>query len=391
MKKKLLSVGLSAFLLFSVTATDYVQGQVDPAGGGAATTGAAGGEQSNIGAWLIDFNNYEANLDSAEMEKLYPKTDPLRKKKIAELTAAEKDPWTNQPKYVVTSGDMKLSNWVVKLNSSANIPANRKQSYVKPIKITKGPDNGKNVLGVRIHFPQHHHNAYAQIMPPFEVRVYDTDGKIKNNKMGVMNNVGTIKKISMESSGRNYKYGTSIRLKNQLDEVREYFMGYLYYSNWRTLMWDNPDYISSVDGRTLFRVPLYPQEVPYVKLDSIIVYSPGQEKAARVRSKGDFVAYFKGIQMWFDYAVAPDTLADIDIDDEANWAILQFRAREQRRREMKRFREAVELKRAEERKMGITRNDDGTIDEANSGNYEPKDLVKRLEKLNKIEKGETKP
>ncbi|MDH4130077.1 MAG: flagellar filament outer layer protein FlaA, partial [Spirochaetota bacterium] len=319
-----------------------------------------------------------------------------RDKKIADLNptnTAEIDPKTLAPIYNIQATALLYNKWLVELNSSANTTYNRRWSYAKKVDMKAGKEfkgdlaevstgkdirgnigKGKYTLGVRIHFPKHKNNAYAKICPPYELRAYDDNGKIVSRKkegkfLGIIDNVGDIKKISMDVSGRNFKNGIAVRLKDQYDEIKEYFLGYLYFANWRRLSWENSNYITSVDNRTLFRVPLYPQEVPYKKFDSIIIYRPYGELG------GDFVAYFRMIDMWFDYAVPPENLADLDIDDEANWGILSKKARDRKRNEDLRAREQIELIRQEERKLGK--------------NSESKDLVDLLKKEKEGEKQPT--
>lgn len=363
--KKYLVLAISAILVVAMSVVSFAQNEAPAGGAGAVNDSQADQAPNNVEETLIDFTEFEENLQKAG---LYSENDEVREKAIADLDAAnpaEVDPQTLAPAYKVKVSDMFYDRWVVQLNSSANTIKNRKWTYAKKVPLKAGKEfkggqteagnesfgKGANVLGVRIHFPTHHHNANAKIAPPYEIRSYTDQGRVisrdtDKKRIGVIDNVGQIKKISIDVSGRNYKYGVAVRLKDQYDNVKEYFMGYTYYANWRRLNWDNPNYIESVDHRQLFRVPLYPREVPYRKFDSIIVYRPGQFMG------GDFVVYFRKIDMWFDYAIPPEVLADLDIDDELNWGILAERARKRKRIETLKLREKVELMRNEERRMG---------------------------------------
>ncbi len=339
--RKVLIFGVCTFLLLWISATMFSQE------GGAGDTGTASQNPNNEGEVLIDFTAFEDRIDKSGLYE----EDIARNKPIAELDNKDPkqiDPKTLAPAYRIQASDLKYARWMVQLNSSANTVENRRWSYSKKVQLKNGKSS---VLGVRIHFPKHRYNAYAKIAPPYELRAYNNDGSIvsrnDNGKfIGVIDNVGDIKKLAIDVSGRNYKYGLSIRLRDNYDEVKEYFMGYLYYVNWRILTWENPNYLPHVDFRELYRIPLYPREVPYKKFDSIIVYRPGEVDG------GDFIAYFKKINMWFDFAIPPETLKDIDIDDEAQWGIIAEIARKKRKIETIRARERIELMRQEKRKLG---------------------------------------
>lgn len=352
--RKVILLGITAFVLLWSSATFY--GEDKPAGGANDTLSDV--EPNNVDETLIDFTTYEERM---EKSGIYVGKDEPREKAIKDLDAnnpKEVDPATLSPAYEIQAGDMKFDRWLVQLNSSADSNDNRRWSYAKRVKL-KASKKFKNqageesdaVLGVRVRFPSHDYNANARISPPYEIRAYNADGGVISRKkegkfIGVIDNVGEIKKISLDVSGRNFKHGVAIRLKDQYDEVKEYFMGYLLFANWRKLTWENPNYITSVDHRRLFRVPLYPREVPYRKFDSFIVYRPGQEVG------GDFVVYFRKVNMWFDYAVPPEQLSDLDVDDEDSWKILTKRAKDRRRAEQLLYRERLEKYRQESRRVG---------------------------------------
>jgi len=359
--RKAIITGIGVLLLIWVSAVNYGQVTTTPAPGGPITDSQADTSPNNVEETLIDFTSFE---DLIQKSGLYDE-DTVRSKNLSDLTTADIDSKSLAPTYRIQASDLNYDRWQVQLNSSANTYGNRRWSYAKKVNLKsgkefKGPETesgkplrgtGNTVLGVRIHFPDYDHNAYAKIAPPYEVRAYDKDGQVVSRKdtgkfIGVIDNVGQIKKISLDVSGRNFKNGVAIRLRDQFDEVQEYFMGYTYFANWRRLSWENPNYVTSVDHRDLFRVPLYPREVPFKKFDSIIVYRPGQETG------GDFVIYFRKIDMWFDFAVPPESLADLDIDDEDSWKILTKRARERKRLEELKARERIELMRQENRKIG---------------------------------------
>jgi hypothetical protein len=372
--RKVFLLGITAFVLLWASAAFY--GEEKPAG---ANDTQADVTPNNVDETLIDFTTYE---DRIEKSGVYIGKDEPREKAIKDLdptNAKEVDPDTLAPAYEIQASDMKFDRWLVQLNSSANTNANRRWSYAKSVKL-KASKKFKNqageesdaVLGVRVRFPSHTHNAYARISPPYEIRAYYPNGQVVSQKnegkfIGVVNNVGELKKISLDVSGRNFKHGVALRLKDQFDEVKEYFMGYLYFANWRKLSWNNPNYITSVDHRQLFRVPLYPREVPYKKFDSFIVYRPGRADG------GDFVVYFRKVNLWFDFAVPPEQLSDLDIDDEATWRILTKRARDRRRLEQLKYREKLELMRQEAKRLGKNqvKKDVAAEDKAGNGGGAP--------------------
>ncbi len=361
--RKIFVIGICAFLLLWISAVNYSQEET--------ATGDTGDSQAdvspnNVEETLIDFTTFE---DRVEKSGVYGQ-DEARGKYIKDLdnkNPKEVDPTTLAPAYEIQASDLKYDRWLVQLNSSANTIKNRRWSYAKKVTLKSGKTfegkagSSNAVLGVRIHFPSHKFNAYAKICPPYEIRAYDPNGKVVSRKqegkyIGVIDNVGDIKRMTLDVSGRNFRHGVAVRLKDPYDEVTEYFMGYLYYANWRKLTWENPNYITSVDHRELFRIPLYPREVPYKKFDSLIVYRPGQSTG------GDFVVYFRKVDMWFDFAIPPETLADLDIDDEDQWGILAERARKKKRIETLKAREKIELMRQEARRLGK--------------NAQPKDITK---------------
>lgn len=226
--------------------------------------------------------------------------------------------------------DLSVPNWGVTLASSSASAENRVLSFCKPVSSKK---MAADVLGARIHFPTAPFNSWAQIKPPFEIPFYenaeggDTTGSKFINK-GVLRNVGTIKSLSVRVTGRNYPHGFSISLKNEQDTVQEMFMGSLDFDGWRTLTWNNPNYITDVKQRDVVKKPLYPENMPSVKFDSMTIYRLGSNIG------GDFVVYLKDITMVYDLALL-DT--ERDIDDEAAWGIISDRRAAKQAAEVRRL------------------------------------------------------
>ncbi len=241
--------------------------------------------------------------------------------------------------------DMRLENWAVKLAPSSASPMNRVLSFAQPVYSEKMEGD---VLGVRIHFPTAPFNGWAKIQPPFEIPFYeDAEGDEEGEgtqflNKGVLRNVGTIKSISMRVTGRNFPHGMSLTLKDEQDSAREMFLGYLDFSGWRTLTWENPNYITDVKQRDLRKKPLYPETMPSIKFDSFTIYRQGSQIG------GDFVTYLKDVVMVYDLAVLE---AERDIDDEDAWGILQARRDVKRAAEIRRLGILQVLRRQEQLKM----------------------------------------
>jgi len=240
--------------------------------------------------------------------------------------------------------DLNIGNWGVKLAPSSASAENRVLSYCKPVESAK---MGGDVLGMRVHFPTAPFNSWAKLVPPFEIPFYeDVEGEegkgTKFVNKGVLRNVGTIKAISVRVTGRNYPHGLSITLKDEQDVERDMFLGYLDFDGWRTMTWENPNYISDVKQRELYKNPLYPQYMPSIKLGCFTVYRQGNQIG------GDFVLYVKDIQILYDLAIIE---AERDIADEEAWGILKTRRDDKRAAEVRRLGILQLLRRQEMIKM----------------------------------------
>lgn len=227
--------------------------------------------------------------------------------------------------------DLALPNWGVDLAPSSATPMNRVLSSTKevPSRQMQG-----DVLGVRVHFPTAPFNSWARIKPPFEIPFYadaqedQEGGGTQFVNKGVLRNVGTIRSVSVRVVGRNFPHGLSLTLQNEQNVRREMFMGYLDFDGWRTLVWENPNYITDVKQRDLRKTPLYPETMPSIKFDNFTLYRHGSNIG------GDFVTYFKDVVMVYDLAILEQ---ERDIDDEEVWGILQDRRDAKRAAEMRRL------------------------------------------------------
>ena len=117
-------------------------------------------------------------------------------------------------------------------------------------------------------------------------------------------------------------------MENDKDQYREFFLGNLDFEGWRPLVWQNPNYIVDVKQRDLRKTPLYPEALPSARFSSFIIY----RHAGHIG--GDFVTYFRDVQIVYDLSVIE---VDRDINDEAAWKILQKRRDAKRATEIRRL------------------------------------------------------
>jgi hypothetical protein len=105
-------------------------------------------------------------------------------------------------------------------------------------------------------------------------------------------------------------------------------MGNLQFDGWKTLVWNNPDYISEVRTREIRVYPIYPRGMPFVKFNGFQI----TRDASHIGD--DFVGYFKDVKIVFDKAVLE---TERDIVDEDIWGILDERETERQNAEMAKF------------------------------------------------------
>ena len=251
-------------------------------------------------------------------------------------------------------------NWEVELASSSKTVFNMSYSMTKEVPVREDAKRfaGEKVLGIRVHFPTEPYNSWALVKPPFEIPFYmkktilqsdgtlvpdgeDTQGS-KFDGYGVVKNVGVIKSISMNVLGLNFPMGMELVLKDQNNVEYGMFMSYMNFDGWRTITWENPNYITEVRNRELRRFPLYPKATPAFKLVGVRFFRD------RSQEGGDFIAYIKDISMIYDKAVL--TL-DVDVNNEEVWGILQGREDSRRKAEFAKLGELQILRHLEQKKM----------------------------------------
>lgn len=242
-----------------------------------------------------------------------------------------------------------LTNWEVKLNSSAQNPValGLSQVVAAPVKESADvPFAGKNVMGVRVKFPTWANNANSKIVPAFDIPAYEplSDADENGNRQqpkdeqkgkylfddgyGVVRNVGTLKSISVTTMGMNFPHGLYVHLTDNDGIDRRYFMGYLGFDGWKTLTWNNPQYIAEIRNREIRVYPIYPRGTPFVKFSGFEI----TRDASHIG--GDFIGYFKDVKIIYDKALLT---SDRDIADEDLWGIITKKETARQAAEMAKF------------------------------------------------------
>lgn len=296
-------------------------------------------------AVLIDFTQLTADMDNSG-----DGVNDENQRTLIDFADKAGTSFTDQEKQFMKTS-LAIDNWEVELASSSRTVTNQSHSYVRsaPVKQDASMYGGETVMGVRIHFPTDPFNSYAIVRPPFEIPAYqpidenDQYGSMFDG-FGVAKNVGVLKTLSVNTLGRNHDNGLGIIVKDQNNVERIIFMNYMGFDGWKTLTWNNPNYIMDVRNRELKRYPLYPNATPHLKLVGIIIYKDAAQPG------GDFIGYFRDISLTFDKAVLS---LESDIDDEALWGILGEREEARRTAEYERLGGRQVLRYLERQKMHV--------------------------------------
>ena len=221
-----------------------------------------------------------------------------------------------------------ISNWDVVLNSSAQTPLRQATSKALPAVVREGAErfSGDMVLGARVNFPTEPWNAWALIKPPFEIPA--SDPRFLEPGHGAVSNIGTLKQVGLTVYGLNFPHTISVILQNEMNEQQEIMMGHLQFDGWRQLVWDNPNYIVDVRNRELRLQPLYPYNVPTMKIVGFRIYRDGAAPG------GDFITYLRDVTVIYDLARLQVTE---DIEHDALWEILSNRERARQEAELRRL------------------------------------------------------
>ena len=305
-------------------------------------------------AVLIDFTYLDVDGGSEEKGTSY------NKRTVMDFSVSAGATFTSEQKELMRTS-LALPDWEIDLNSSARNVTSVGLSTVVAAPVKESADvpfAGKNVMGVRIIFPEWNSNANAKIVPPFEIPAYqalgdvdedgnrqpldagadkgqyntagnkDFDGTLFEGGYGLVKNVGTLKAISVTTMGMNYPHGLYVMLKDTDNVERRYFMGYLGFDGWKELRWNNPQYISEVRTREIRVYPIYPRGLPFVKFTGFQI----TRDAAHIG--GNYIGYFKDVKIIYDKALLT---SDRDIADEDLWGIIGKQESARQAAEMEKF------------------------------------------------------
>ncbi|GHV88207.1 flagellar filament outer layer protein [Spirochaetia bacterium] len=275
------------------------------------------------------------------------------KQTMVDFSAVAGGSFTTEQKQLMKTS-LALPNWKVVLASSSRTVTNQSSSYTQ----ASTSKQWGTVMGIRVHFPVEPFHSWARITTPFDIPAYDwtevnDDGQVAEPEnvdrstpsrfegpasaddpkkatggYGLIKNVGSIKSIAANVYGLNFPHSLSAILIDDKGIEKVVFLGYLNYDGWGELIWNNPAYVNEVRNREMRIYPLYPASTPFVKFGGFLVQRDGAHEG------GDFVAYFKDVKIIYDKAVL-DT--DRDIDDEAEWGIVNSRETDKKKFEMERF------------------------------------------------------
>ena len=308
-------------------------------------------------AVLIDFTLLDADKT---VEREDGTAIPYNSRTVMDFSVSAGATFTSDQKDLMKTS-LSLPEWEIDLNSSARNVSSIALSKVVAAPVKEGADvpfAGKNVMGVRIVFPEWNSNANAKIVPPFDIPAYQALGEVDDNGnrqpleegadkseyntvgnkdfegtlfeggYGLVKNVGTIKSIKVTTMGMNYPHGLYVMLKDTDNVERRYFMGYLDFDGWKELRWNNPQYISEVRTREIRVYPIYPRGLPFVKFTGFQI----TRDASHIG--GNYIGYFKDVQIIYDKALLT---SDRDIADEDLWGIIGKQEAARQAAEMERF------------------------------------------------------
>lgn len=323
---------------------------------------------------LIDFTQLDADCCADENGN-----SKENSRTVMDFSVAAGSTFTSDQKSLMRTS-LALPNWEVVLNSSAQNVTSVALSQVVAAPVKESADvpfAGKNVMGVRVLFPTWNSNANAKIVPPFEIQAYepladaDADGNrgeptdeqkgkyLFEDGYGLVKNVGTLKSIAVTTMGMNYPHQLYVLLKDNDNIERRYLMGNLYFDGWKTLVWNNPDYISEVRTREIRIYPIYPRGVPFVKFCGFQVTRDASDDG------DNYIGYFKDVKIIYDLAVLS---SDRDIDDEDLWKIVTKKERDRQSAEMNKFGSKQVNRYIEKEKMATENEFSSSLEENSDSN-----------------------
>lgn len=321
-------------------------------------------------AMLIDFTRLQKNCVKEEGSD----QDTQNNRTVMDFSVAAGATFDEDSRKAMRAS-LALSEWEVELNSSARSVGSLATSKVVSAKVkdsAKVSFKGSEIMGVRVVFPTIACNSSAKILPPFDIPAYepyygdaDADGNLPDPEKdengnpkkatppensdegdgartiyhnesgtrfeggyGVVKNVGTIKSIAVKTMGMNHPHGLYVMLKDTDGIERRYFMGYLGFDGWKTLIWQNPQYLTEIRQREIRVYPIYPRGLPFVKFTGFQITRDAAQNG------GDFIGYFKDVRVIYDRALLT---SDRDIDDEGLWGIITGNETARQNAELQRF------------------------------------------------------
>ncbi|MBB5218132.1 MULTISPECIES: flagellar filament outer layer protein FlaA [Treponema] len=323
---------------------------------------------------LIDFTQLDADCCADENGN-----SKENSRTVMDFSVAAGATFTSDQKALMRTS-LALPNWEVVLNSSAQNVTSVALSQVVAAPVKESADvpfAGKNVMGVRVLFPTWNNNANAKIVPPFEIQAYepladaDADGNrgeptdeqkgkyLFEDGYGLVKNVGTLKSIAVTTMGMNYPHQLYVLLKDNDNVERRYLMGNLFFDGWKTLVWNNPDYISEVRTREIRIYPIYPRGLPFVKFCGFQVTRDASDDG------DNYIGYFKDVKIIYDLAVLS---SDRDIDDEDLWKIVTKKERDRQSSEMNKFGSKQVNRYIEKEKMATENEFSSSLEENSDSN-----------------------
>ena len=279
------------------------------------------------------------------------------RKTVMDYATVAGSTYTDEQKALMRTS-LAIGQWEVVLNSSSRNPTAVAVSHATEAKVSDEAKNfaGQTLMGVRIEFPLWAHNASATIEPTFDIPVYEplsqvdeqgniqepTDEEKASGKGRFVRNTGVIKSIAVNTYGMNFPHGLYVLIRNEKNEVKRYFMGYLLFDGWKELVWNNPAYLTDVRSRETRIYPAYPTSLPYSSFAGFLVTRDAAHEG------GTLVGYFKDVKLIYDKAVL-NTVRDFA--DENIWGIQTKMNNERMQLEMSRFGQTQVLRFLEQEKM----------------------------------------
>jgi hypothetical protein len=295
-------------------------------------------------AVLIDFSLLSADIIAGADGKM-----TQNRRTVMDYSTVAGATFTEEQKSLMRTS-LALDNWEVSLNSSARNVTSVSVSKAKASPVSQNAKNyaGQTLLGVRVSFPSWNSNSNATIRPPFEIPNYEPMTQVADNgtiqeptaedkasgqsrfeaSYGVVKNVGALKAISVDTYGMNFPHALYVLLRDQNNDEKRYFMGYLNFDGWKELVWQNPEYVAEVRAREVRLYPIYPTALPFESFAGFLVTRDAAHDG------GDFVAYFKDVKIIYDKAVL-NTVRDFA--DEDLWQIQTKNENSRKQVEVSRF------------------------------------------------------